>query len=222
LTARGRKWPVVLMGVLALGLGFISHAYAQAAAVRIVEGSTSDINSWGYAPPSITVQAGQGVTFTNTGSQAHTATAAGAFDTGLIAIGASATVSVDTPGTYAYQCTPHPWMKGTLIVSAAAAAPAAPAPAAPAPAAPAPAAPAPPPVAAPPAVAPAPAQLPGRRTNCAAQVPRHCRAPRCTRLQRILARPHGDRAATGRRWRSVASHDGAAAMTEYRSARGFS
>ena len=41
----------------------------------------------------------------------------GAFDTGLIKGGRSAVVSLDKPGTYKFICTPHPWMKGTLIVT---------------------------------------------------------------------------------------------------------
>jgi plastocyanin len=81
----------------------------------MVEGSPSDINSWGFAT---TVQVGQTVTWTNMGSQGHTATAGdGAWDTGTIAPGASASITFDTPGLYSFLCTPHPWMKGTLLVT---------------------------------------------------------------------------------------------------------
>jgi heme/copper-type cytochrome/quinol oxidase subunit 2 len=41
----------------------------------------------------------------------------GAFDTGLIKHERSAIVVVNKPGTYKFICTPHPWMKGTLVVS---------------------------------------------------------------------------------------------------------
>jgi quinohemoprotein ethanol dehydrogenase len=59
------------------------------------------------------------MTWTNTGSQAHTATASdNSWDTGPIAPGQSATVEFDTPGTYTYICTPHPWMTAQVIVSA--------------------------------------------------------------------------------------------------------
>jgi plastocyanin len=109
--------------------------------VEMTEGSATDINSWGFTPPDITISAGQSVTWKNSGSLAHTATAAGGqFDTGMVAPGESKTVTLSSPGTIAYACTPHPWMKGTLTVLAAAAAAPAAAPAAAAPAA-APAAP---------------------------------------------------------------------------------
>ncbi|MDQ3812137.1 MAG: plastocyanin/azurin family copper-binding protein, partial [Chloroflexota bacterium] len=104
------------MAVVSLLVVSGSLAFAQAQAVRIVEGSSSDINSWGYEPASLTVRAGQPVTFTNTGAQAHTATATGVFDTGLLGTGESATITVATPGTYEYHCTPHPWMRASLVV----------------------------------------------------------------------------------------------------------
>jgi plastocyanin len=120
------------------------------AAVEISEGSATDINTWAFTPPEVTIRAGETVTWRNTGALAHTATATGGqFDTGNVDPGTSKSVTLSTAGTFAYQCTPHPWMKGTITVLAAAAAPA---PAAPAPAA-APAAAAP--AAAAPAAAPA-------------------------------------------------------------------
>ena len=70
---------------------------------------------WGFA---VSVSAGQTVAWTNMGGQAHTATAAdGSFDTGLVTPGSSAPVQFDTPGLYAYMCTPHPWMKGNVAVN---------------------------------------------------------------------------------------------------------
>jgi plastocyanin len=91
-----------------------ADAAEPAPSMAMVEGSTSDINSWGYA---VSVTAGQSVQWTNVGSQAHTATAVnGSFDTGLVAPGGSASIQFDTPGLRAYVCTPHPWMKGSVAV----------------------------------------------------------------------------------------------------------
>src|SRR5207247_10842587 len=94
--------------------------------------------TWGFEPRQGSSQAGQAITWTNTGAVGHTATAAGGtFDTGLLAPGESKTVALAAPGTYEYLCTPHPWMKGTIIVAAAGAAqPTTPQPAAATPAAP--------------------------------------------------------------------------------------
>ncbi len=112
--------------------------------VDMVERNASDINSWGFDPPDVTIQAGQTITWINSGAQSHTATASnGTFDTGLLAPGQSKTVALGTAGVFEYTCTPHPWMKGTITVTAAAAAQPTTPPAAPTPAptvAPAPAA----------------------------------------------------------------------------------
>src|SRR5919198_5491771 len=148
LTLGGRRLlPMVAVIGFALAIGAWASAAFADGSVQMTEGSISDINSWAFTPPELTIEVGQSVTWTNAGSQAHSATAdGGGFDTGLIQPDNSKTVSLTTPGTYAYHCTPRPWMKGTITVLAAAAAPA---PAAPAPAAPAPAAPAAPAAAAP-------------------------------------------------------------------------
>jgi plastocyanin len=83
--------------------------------MAMVEGNPSDINSWGFA---VSVSAGQSVAWTNMGGQAHTVTATdGSFDTGLVSPGSTAPLQFDTPGVYAYVCTPHPWMKGNLAVN---------------------------------------------------------------------------------------------------------
>jgi hypothetical protein len=76
----------------------------------------------------------------------------------LIGPGESTAITLSSAGTFAYTCTPHPWMKGSVIVLAAAAAPAAQAP--PPTFTPVPAAP--PPAAAPPAAQVAPTPTPFR------------------------------------------------------------
>lgn len=87
----------------------------NAASVTIVE--PADPQQWGYDPKETAVDVGQAVTITNSGRTSHTATASsGGFDTGLIKGGGSATIRLDTPGTYTFFCQPHPWMKGTIVV----------------------------------------------------------------------------------------------------------
>ena len=122
--------PVTLLVALVGALALASTALADAS-VEMTEGSQSDINSWGFTPPEVTINVGESITWKNSGSIAHTATATGGqFDTGNLAPGESKSVTVSTTGTFAYQCTPHPWMKGSVTVLAAAAAAPAPAPAA--------------------------------------------------------------------------------------------
>ena len=71
-----------------------------------------------YDPAVIRIKAGTPVTWTNGDAVAHTVTAdEGAFDSGFLNPGQSWSFTFETPGTYTYYCTPHPWMKGSVIVS---------------------------------------------------------------------------------------------------------
>jgi plastocyanin len=72
-----------------------------------------------FTPSTVTVTVGDTVTWTNSGAIVHTATATGgSWDTGDIAPGASAAITFSTAGTFAYICTPHPTMTGTVVVQA--------------------------------------------------------------------------------------------------------
>ncbi len=66
------------------------------------------------------VAAGAEITVVNNGEATHTWTEPdGAFDTGQIAPGSSATVTIDAPGTYDYVCSIHTNMTGTIEVTEA-------------------------------------------------------------------------------------------------------
>jgi plastocyanin len=74
-------------------------------------------DEYGVRPTRVIVKSGTMVTWTNTGRMAHTMTArGGAWSTGSIKPGESATLSFDQPGTYTYICKEHPWSIGQLIV----------------------------------------------------------------------------------------------------------
>lgn len=79
------------------------------------------IADFAFRPPSITVRAGQTVTWANSGPSSHTATAGdGSFDTGVLRSGASASHRFTSAGTFAYVCSIHPRMHGTVRVLAVA------------------------------------------------------------------------------------------------------
>lgn len=81
------------------------------------EGSVS-IKGFKYTPETITVKVGDTVTWTNSDSVAHTATADdGSWDTGSIGTGESKEVIFTKAGTFSYHCTPHPFMKGKVVVT---------------------------------------------------------------------------------------------------------
>ena len=70
-----------------------------------------------YAPDDVTVTVGATVTWTNSDRVAHTSTAdAGAWNSGTVAPGGQFSRVFDTTGTFAYHCTIHPGMVGTVVV----------------------------------------------------------------------------------------------------------
>jgi plastocyanin len=80
-------------------------------------GDSVSIKDFAYSPPDLTVSTGTMIKFTNQDSTNHTATASGgAFDTGTIGKGQSKVVALQSPGTFAYVCSFHPFMHGTITV----------------------------------------------------------------------------------------------------------
>jgi alcohol dehydrogenase (cytochrome c) len=71
---------------------------------------------YSFTPSNAHVKAGSTVTWTNGGSLEHTVTFSGGvgLDSGLLSTGQTVSFEFDTPGTYNYFCTPHPWMLGQL------------------------------------------------------------------------------------------------------------
>ena len=72
-----------------------------------IEIRIDDDDADAFNPGSLTVDLGQSVTFINADDKEHTATGSG-FDTGTIQPGGTATIVLETPGTFAYSCQFHP------------------------------------------------------------------------------------------------------------------
>ena len=97
--------------LIALFLGVASVSAAQA-----------NVKMAGFAfdQTTLTVKVGDTVTWTNSDTAPHNATADdGAFKTPDIAQGQSASITATVVGTHTYICTIHPRMKSTLIIQAA-------------------------------------------------------------------------------------------------------
>lgn len=91
----------------------------QAATVRAVEGEGDPHTAWKFDPAQTTIRAGDTVSFTNTGKQAHTFTADdGSFDAGTLNPGETKPVKFDRQGSFPYHCSLHPWMTATIVVTA--------------------------------------------------------------------------------------------------------
>jgi len=71
-----------------------------------------------FAGDAITISAGQAVRWTNRDPVEHTVTFDGAAEPGspVIPPNGSYVHRFDKPGTYTYHCTPHPFMKGVVVV----------------------------------------------------------------------------------------------------------
>jgi plastocyanin len=77
------------------------------------------IADFAFSPATITVTAGESVTWHNDGPSQHSATADDqSFDTGVLAKGANGSHTFHQAGTFSYFCSVHPRMKGTVRVLA--------------------------------------------------------------------------------------------------------
>ncbi|HEX5501178.1 MAG TPA: cupredoxin domain-containing protein [Thermomicrobiales bacterium] len=74
------------------------------------------IYDFGFKPPTVTVPVGTTVKWVNTGIQHTTTSMDDLWDSGVLDTGATFTYTFTKAGTYAYQCTLHPEMKGMVVV----------------------------------------------------------------------------------------------------------
>ena len=70
-----------------------------------------------FDPETVTIRTGESVTWTNEDSANHTVVGdSGGFESDDLAKGDTFSFAFATPGTFAYHCSIHPSMKGTVIV----------------------------------------------------------------------------------------------------------
>lgn len=82
-----------------------------------VEQAEVRIVGFTFEPPDVSVLVGGTVTWTNEDTATHTVTSDDQrFDSGGMAPGDSYEHAFDTPGVFAYRCTIHPSMNGTVTV----------------------------------------------------------------------------------------------------------
>ena len=79
---------------------------------------TIDMQGYAYHPSNVSVPRGAQVTWLNDDNVDHTATEKddAAWDTQIVRNEESKTIKFDSPGTFRYYCTIHPYMVGTLTV----------------------------------------------------------------------------------------------------------
>ena len=78
-----------------------------------------DISGFSFAPSALTIRVGDTVTWTNLDSAIHTVTFndSPSLSSSGLQEGDTHSVTFDNVGTYAYGCSPHPSMQGTITVT---------------------------------------------------------------------------------------------------------
>ncbi len=112
---RGGKGPHPLMPSLTPRA---MHRMPRLRPVARIASTSVQIQDFAFSPASITVQAGETVTWTNRDDVLHSAKGRG-FDTNLLRSGETGSHTFTRAGTYSYICVPHKSMKGTVRVAAA-------------------------------------------------------------------------------------------------------
>ena len=105
--------------VLATFIAIVSLA-ARAPLAHAAEGGGGAkvaIADFAFAPETITIAAGESVTWINNDGAPHALEYRdGAKGSDLLLPGASVTRRFDRPGTYDYNCSVHPYMTGRVVV----------------------------------------------------------------------------------------------------------
>lgn len=113
---RGARFGVVLVFLAGFGCGGGEKGQSAGGSARSGgEKTTFEIKDYAFKP--LSVKTGTAIEVANKDAENHTMTADDkAFDWNVDANG-SATFTAPAEGTYAYACTNHPTMKGTLTVT---------------------------------------------------------------------------------------------------------
>jgi plastocyanin len=103
----------VVSGLAALLTILAAQPIAPAAATE----ARVTISNFTFEPPTVTIERGDAVRFVNSDDMVHTIVAAdGRFRSGPLDTGDGFTWVFSQPGTVAYFCGLHPFMKGSIVV----------------------------------------------------------------------------------------------------------
>ena len=119
-TSIGWRWLASAVGTLVIAMAVLLGIAPGMRTAAAQDATTVTIANFAFSPNQVTITAGTTVTWVNNNSTPHTATGdGGEFDSGTIDPAGSASITFDTPGTYAYHCSIHPNMTATIVVQAA-------------------------------------------------------------------------------------------------------
>ena len=110
----------------AIGVAALGAAIALVLAAAVLPGGAQDaavavaVDNFTFNPQTVTVKAGTTVIWTNKDDIPHALAAVGRlFKSKVLDTDDSYSFTFTTPGTYAYFCSLHPHMTGTIVVEAA-------------------------------------------------------------------------------------------------------
>jgi LPXTG-motif cell wall-anchored protein len=95
------------------GAPVAQSATAKTGSVSIQDGNSQ--SSFRFSPSSITVGSGDTVTWTNNGSEPHDVSGDG-LSSGTLSPGQDYSHTFNSPGSFSYVCSIHPFMKGSVTV----------------------------------------------------------------------------------------------------------
>ena len=108
---------IIVVIVLIVGAGAFYVLNMNQQKLGVTATNSVEIKNFAFSPATITVKAGDTVTWTNNDSMAHSATSDdGSFDTGIMEDGHTKSITFNKAGSFVYHCSVHPNMKGTVIV----------------------------------------------------------------------------------------------------------
>jgi plastocyanin len=120
-TMRRLVGPLLLVAAVAIiaaacnGTG--PSAYGAPASTAATATNAATIKGFSFQPDVLKVKVGAKVTWTNDDTVAHTVTAdTNSFASGNLQPGGSFSFTFTRPGTYAYHCSIHPSMHGSVVV----------------------------------------------------------------------------------------------------------
>lgn len=117
---RGARWLAMglALALMALALlGLRSELASAGPTAHTSRAGSVDIRNFAFHPGALTVGVGTKVNFTNSSKVTHTATGnGGSFKSGRIKPGTTIGVRFNQKGTFAYHCSIHPFMHGTVVV----------------------------------------------------------------------------------------------------------
>lgn len=117
--ARWRLGVLLVMGVVCGVIAASPAAMAaRTSASKAMHTQQIEIRNFAFAPATLTVPAGTRVVWTNQDEEPHVITSAGSLFASSKGLDTSDSYAVtfSKPGTYAYYCSIHPMMVGTIIV----------------------------------------------------------------------------------------------------------